>query len=363
MSDGSAPEVLSQILIRVEKSILHLSTNTLDMSMQCRIPAVSDEEGSFTLPARLLTDIIAAAIAPEITIRWSTLPGCFEARINPTSTTSYCRLFAGSAEDLPEPPTREEALKGHSLFINQQAFLMALASVAHAQSRDKTRFILHGVYFELRGKTLKLIGTDGRRLAFTRQRIKAPTPLSGGFILPRPAVQSLQRSLGVGAITKICFSARKAAFLIEADPAETGILDGVLVTSKLVEGKYPDYRKVIPRKSKVRAVFDPEILYKALHRVSLVNPNCVTLLLGDNTLQLSATGQGTDQANDQILTDFTLPEITARYNPAYILDALKAYPKDPVILELSERGDTPFLVIRAQPATFSVTCPIMKAAA
>lgn len=362
-SDGTPPDVLSQVLLRVEKSRLCLSTNNLDNAIQCKIPVTTDEEGSFSLPARKFTDVIAAAAGPDTTIRLSKLPSCLEAHINPGNTASYCRLFAGNPDEVPEPPSRESALNGQSFFINQEVFATALRNVVHAQDRDKTRFVLHSTYFEFAGEALNLVSTDGRRLAFTREKIQTSKPLSGGFVLPRPAVRHLQRALGIGDVAKVAFTARKAGFLIAADPGRTGIIDGVLLTSKLVEGQYPKYRKVIPRRAKARAHFFGGDLFAALHRVSLINPTCVTLKLEANRLSISAKSQDVGQADDSVPTVFGLAPVTAQYNPTLILGALEAYPKDEVSLEITTNAEYPFLTIRAQRATFSVASPIVKAAA
>ncbi len=323
--------ILSNVLIEAEKDQISLTTTNLDLGIRCRIKAEVKEGGAVTLPVKRLATIVREL--PNIDVTFDAAPNH---QVKLSSGGSNFRIMGIGREDFP-PLAEIGDDKAYSL---EQAELAGmLRSVAYAQSTDETRFILNGVYFNFKDQKLSLVATDGRRLALVSKEMETPAAKSGAIILPAKTVNELVRLLDKGAKVKISFSDRKAAFQIATDKDTSGLVDSIYLYSKVVEGNYPNYLQVIPKETHQRIKLERELFLQCIHRAGLVcsdKSNSVKIKLTSNLLEITAQSPDFGEAHESMAISYSGPELQVAFNPAFVMDPLRALAKDEVYFELKD---------------------------
>ena len=142
------------------------------------------------------------------------------------------------------------------------------------------RYMLKGVFFQFGKDNLSLVATDGRRLAVTSREMNISEGDEGEFILPSLTVSELEKLPDVGESVSISFTDRQVAFELKIESNEddaSGFIDSVYLVSKVVEGKYPNYKQVIPKDDFNAAEIERELMQECVHRAALVSDEKVTL--------------------------------------------------------------------------------------
>ncbi|MEN9662107.1 MAG: hypothetical protein RL324_1056 [Verrucomicrobiota bacterium] len=323
--------ILSNVLIEAEKDQISLTTTNLDLGIRCRIKAEVKEAGAVTLPVKRLATIVREL--PNVDVTFDAAPNH---QVKLSSGGSNFRIMGIGREDFP--PLAE--IGDDKDFTLEQAELAGmLRSVAYAQSTDETRFILNGVYFNFKDQKLSLVATDGRRLALVSKEMETPAAKSGAIILPAKTVSELVRLLDKGAKVKISFSDRKSAFQIATDKDTTGLIDNIYLYSKVVEGNYPNYLQVIPKETHQRIKLERELFLQCIHRAGLVcsdKSNSVKIKLTSNLLEITAQSPDFGEAHESMAISYSGPELQVAFNPAFVMDPLRALAKDEVYFELKD---------------------------
>ncbi len=323
--------ILSNVLIEAEKDQISLTTTNLDLGIRCKIKAEVKETGAITLPVKRLAGIVREL--PNIDV---TLDASPNHQVKLTSGGSTFRIMGIGKEEFP-PLAEFGEEKAYSL--DQAELVTMLKSVAYAQSTDETRYILNGVYFNFKDGKLSLVATDGRRLALVSKEIEVPEASAGAIILPAKTVGELTRLLDKGEKVKINFSDRRAAFQIATDKDSSGLIDHVYLYSKVVEGNYPNYHQVIPKETHQRIKLERELFLQCVHRAALVcseKANSVKIKLSTNLLELTAQSPDFGEAHESMAIGYSGPELQVAFNPAFLMDPLKALEKDEVFFEVKD---------------------------
>ena len=323
--------ILSNVLIEAEKDQISLTTTNLDLGIRCKIKAEVKETGAVTLPVKRLAGIVREL--PNLDVVFD---GAANHQVKLTSGGSTFRIMGIGKEEFPPLP---EFGEDHVYSLDQADLAMMLRSVSYAQSTDESRYILNGVYFNFRDGKLSLVATDGRRLALLSKDI--PTPESGGgaIILPAKTVSELTRLLDKGALVKINFNDRRAAFQIATDKDTSGLIDHIYLYSKVVEGNYPNYQQVIPKETHQRIKLERELLLQCVHRAALVcseKANSVKMKLSSNLLELTAQSPDFGEAHESMAISYSGPKLQVAFNPAFLIDPLRALTKDEVFFEVKD---------------------------
>ena len=323
--------ILSNVLIEAEKDQISLTTTNLDLGIRCKIKAEVKETGAVTLPVKRLAGIVREL--PNLDVVFD---GAANHQVKLTSGGSTFRIMGIGKEEFPPLP---EFGEDHVYSLDQADLAMMLRSVSYAQSTDESRYILNGLYFNFRDGKLSLVATDGRRLALLSKDI--PTPESGGgaIILPAKTVSELTRLLDKGALVKINFNDRRAAFQIATDKDTSGLIDHIYLYSKVVEGNYPNYQQVIPKETHQRIKLERELLLQCVHRAALVcseKANSVKMKLSSNLLELTAQSPDFGEAHESMAISYSGPELQVAFNPAFLIDPLRALTKDEVFFEVKD---------------------------
>ncbi|MFM7748960.1 MAG: DNA polymerase III subunit beta [Opitutaceae bacterium] len=323
--------ILSNVLIEAEKDQISLTTTNLDLGIRCKIKAEVKETGAVTLPVKRLAGIVREL--PNLDVVFD---GAANHQVKLTSGGSTFRIMGIGKEEFPPLP---EFGEDHVYSLDQADLSLMLKSVAYAQSTDESRYILNGVYFNFRDGKLSLVATDGRRLALLSKDIPTPESAGGAIILPAKTVAELTRLLDKGALVKINFNERRAAFQIATDKDTSGLIDHIYLYSKVVEGNYPNYQQVIPKETHQRIKLERELLLQCVHRAALVcseKANSVKMKLSSNLLELTAQSPDFGEAHESMAISYSGPELQVAFNPAFLIDPLRALTKDEVFFEVKD---------------------------
>jgi DNA polymerase-3 subunit beta len=323
--------ILSNVLIEAEKDQISLTTTNLDLGIRCKIKAEVKETGSVTLPVKRLATIVREL--PNIDV---TLDASPNHQVKLSSGGSNFRIMGIGKEEFPPLPEFGDE-KAYSL--EQAELATMLKNVSYAQSTDETRYILNGVYFNFKDGKLSLVATDGRRLALMAKEMTVPAASAGAIILPAKTVGELLRLLDKGEKVKINFNDRRASFQIATDKDTSGLIDSVYLYSKVVEGNYPNYQQVIPKETHQRIKLERELFLQCIHRAALVcseKANSVKIKLTSNLLEITAQSPDFGEAHESMAIGYSGPDLQVAFNPAFVMDPLRALTKDEVFFELKD---------------------------
>lgn len=325
--------ILSNVLIQAENDHLSLTTTNLDMGIRCRIRAEVLEPGGVTLPVRKLSTVVRALPDRSVEVEAS---GNNQAKI--TSGGSLFRMMGISQDEFPQLQSFDDR---HTFVAPQDNLQRMLRSVSYAQSSDENRYILNGVYFLFGDNKLNLVATDGRRLALVSEENQVPQESECSLILPAKTVAELERLLGQGPEVTITVSERQVAFEIKIaeDNDKGGLVDAIYLVSKIVEGNYPNYKQVIPKETENRIKVERELFADCVQRAAFMTSDknhSVKLKIHDNLLEITGSSPEFGESHESMAIQYSGAEVQVAFNPAYLLDPLKALPQDEVYFEFKD---------------------------
>lgn len=325
--------ILSNVLIQSsDDATLTLTTTNLDIGIRLNVKAQIEEAGAIALPVKKLFTIVKSL--PNIEVEIEVSPE-FQTKI--TSGGALFRIMGMPTNDFPPLPVVSEE---QSLTVPQGSFLRMLKSVAYAQSTDENRYVLNGVYFSCKEKELTLVATDGKRLGLITQDLEEEVPQEFHFVLPSKTTLELERILGQNGEVTIHPAGRQVSFDLQVSEEDTsGLVGKILVISKLLEGNYPNYTQVIPKDISHRVKLDRELLLDSLTRVSLVaseKNNAIRLKLEDNRLEIFGSSPELGESRESIAIAHDGPKIELAFNPQFLMDPLRAIPKDEIYFEFKD---------------------------
>lgn len=312
---GALP-VLSGLLVSAAGGHLELVGSDLEITIRSTASADVGEEGTAVLPARLFGDIVRALEGGVVSVEAT--PD--EARISSGRSDFALRVLP--AEEFP----RVHDSTGEAVRVGGALLAEALRQAIPAASRDDARPILTGVQLEARGEGLRLVATDSYRLGLRDLPGQQVLPEGTRVLVPAKALGELQRLLGEGDVA-ITISERDATF-------EVG---GVRITTRLIEGEFPNYQQLIPSGYPNRLTVGKEGFIEAIKRVRLVAQSRegapIRLSLAAERVELTATAQDIGEAHELLEAKYEGEEMVVAFNPEFLLDGVTAVDTDDVILE------------------------------
>jgi len=312
---GGALPALSGVRMEVSGDILKLAGSDLDLTVQVEVTVSGLVDGVCVIPARLAADIVRAVEPSAVLVE---AEGS-EAVISAGRSQFTVRLLP--AEEflrLPEPAAE-------AVTLDAATFSAALIQVVRAASRDDARPILTGVLLAAEAGGLRLVATDSYRLAL--RDLPGTSLLAEGkqVLVPARALGELTRVLGGGPTVTLRLGADQATF-------EAG---KVRLTTRLIEGEFPNYRQLIPSAYPNRLVVGKEPMIDAVRRVKLLAREAtpVRLALRADGVQLTAITQDVGQAREDVDAKYEGTDMTVAFNPDFLLEGIEAIPGDEVVLE------------------------------
>lgn len=323
--------ILSNVLISATEGKLSITATDLEVEMKTVAECQTDGELDFTLPARKLLDICKA------------LPEGTDMQISVEGERAVLRAgrgrYALGVLPAPDYPVIEAAPGNETFDVAQGTLKRLLDKTQFAMAQQDVRYYLNGLLLEADGGHIRTVATDGHRLALNEADIDAEVKLR--IILPRKAVLELYRLLtDTDAKVRVEVSPNHARFYI----------DDSVFTTKLIDGKFPDYERVIPGKGKILVKVDRELLRHALMRASILSNEKyrgIRFQMTDGLLQVVANNPEQEEAQEEMEVEYKGGELTIGFNVGYLLDVLGAVETDVVSLSLVDANSS--CLIQSEP--------------
>lgn len=331
VSPRSTLPILSNFLFEAENEKIKLSSTDLEVGVSCYISGEIVKEGSITIPAKRFGDIIRELPeGNEIEIRADETN-----QISVKSGKSQFLIMGLPKSDYPVLPLFPE----DKIFSIPQTQLKAmLRRTSFAVSTDETRYVLNGVYLIAEEGELKLIATDGRRLAYTARK-NIDKKASYRAIIPTKAVNEVGRILsaqeGEGDAV-VGITENQVAFKIGS----------ITILTRLIEGTFPNYEQVIPKKHERQIKLRTKETLSAVKQTSLLTSDktsTIKFTFGKNILRVSASTQGFGSGEVEMEIDHPGSTLEISFNPAFLIDVLKNVDEDEILLGLTN-SLTPALI-------------------
>jgi len=324
--------ILANVLIRKSGHALQLTTS--DLEIQIRTTAdLNGDAGDFTttVGARKVIDILRTMPSDQTVSLESS-----QAKLILKGGKSKFTLQTLPAEDFPL--VQEAANFGPAFSVPQKTLKALLHQVSFAMAVHDIRYYLNGILFVAEGKQLSLVATDGHRLAFTTATLDVEVPKQE-VILPRKTVLEMQRLLSDadGAI-EMRFASNQAKFVFE----------GMEFVTKLVEGKFPDYNRVIPKNHKNSIILGRQTLLSSLQRTAILTSDKfkgVRLNLDPGSLRVASNNAEQEEAVDEMDIDYNGQSIEIGFNVSYLIDVLLNMEQEMVKLELTDANSSALITI------------------
>jgi len=338
--------ILANVLIRKTGSSLQFTTSDLEIQIRTTAELEGDSENfTTTVGARKLIDILRTMPADQIVVLESS-----QNKVILKGGKSKFTLQTMPAEDFPV--VQESPGFGPVFSVPQKTLKDLLSQVSFAMAVHDIRYYLNGILFVAEGKQLSLVATDGHRLAFASALLDVEVPRQE-VILPRKTVIEMQRLLSdaEGAID-MQFANNQAKFAFE----------GMEFVTKLVEGKFPDYNRVIPKNHQNRITLGRLPLLATLQRTAILTSDKfkgVRLNIEPGTLRVASNNAEQEEAVDEIDIDYAGDSIEIGFNVTYLIDALSNMDQEMVKLELSD-GNSSALFTIPDNATFKYVVMPMR---
>ncbi|KQY85496.1 MULTISPECIES: DNA polymerase III subunit beta [Roseateles] len=333
--------ILANVLIRKTGNQVELTTSDLEIQVRTTVQFDGDAGNlSTTVGARKLIDILRSMPADQT--------------VSLTSNANKMTLQGGKSrftlQTLPADdfPLVQEAADFGPVFSVPQKVLKALINQVHfAMAVHDIRYYLNGILFVAEGKNLTLVATDGHRLALAQAELDADIPKQE-VILPRKTVLELMRLLKDGkgedkestdsAPIEMRFAGNQAKFSFS----------GMEFVTKLVEGKFPDYNRVIPKNHKFRLTLGRAPLLSSLQRAAILTSEkfkAVRLSFEPGLLSIASSNAEQEEAKEEIEIDYAGDKIETGFNVTYLMDALANMSQDMVCIDLNDSASSALLTI------------------
>jgi DNA polymerase-3 subunit beta len=324
--------VLANVLIRKTAGQVQLTTSDLEIQIRTHADLGGDDSSfATTVGARKLIDILRTLPADQTVSLESQ-----QSKLVLKGGKSKFTLQTLPAEDFPL--VQESPSFGPVFSVPQKTLKSLLGQVSFAMAVHDIRYYLNGILFVAEGKKLSLVATDGHRLAFASADLDVEVPKQE-VILPRKTVLELQRLLSDkdGAI-EMQFAANQAKFSFE----------GMEFVTKLVEGKFPDYNRVIPRNHQNIIILGRTALLAALQRAAIMTSEKfkgVRLNVEPGALRVASNNADQEEAVDELDIEYNGDAIEIGFNVTYLIDALTNMSQDMVRVELADGNSSALVTI------------------
>ena len=311
--------ILNNILLETTPEGLALTATNLEVGIRKTVPAEIADEGSTTAPARLLTDFVATLPDDQLEMELDAGTQTLSVRCGRFDTRIKCI----EADEFPPGPRPDE---GDRLTIPLEELLGAIEQTQMATSTDEARPVLTGELMDIEGRHLKLVATDGHRLAERKLSAASGDDLQARLIVPARALGELPRAFrGESGEVEVLVSKARNQIFFRAGTSE--------VTSRLIDGTYPNYAQVIPNKSSTTVRVPTGELMQTVRAVSLFardSANVIRIRAQQGSVVLSATTNEVGDSRAELNADVDGSEIQIAFNARYVLDALAVVEQDQV---------------------------------
>ena len=318
--------VLANLLVRVSGGQLALTGTDLEVEMVARTAVEEAQDGEITIPARKLFDIVRALPdGSRVTISQS------GDKVTVQAGRSRFSLATLPANDFP---SLDEVDATEQVSVPEAALKELLERTAFAMAQQDVRYYLNGLLFDLRDKALRCVATDGHRLALCEAVLEETVQTKRQIIVPRKGVLELQRLLE-GGDRELEMEMGRSHIRVKRDD--------VTFTSKLIDGRFPDYEAVIPIGADREVKVDREAFRASLQRAAILSNEKyrgVRIEVSPGQLKINAHNPEQEEAQEEIEADTRVDSLVIGFNVNYLLDALSALRDEHVVIQLRDSNSS-----------------------
>lgn len=322
--------ILSNILIEADNNVLTLSSTDMDISIKESIDCIVKENGSTTLNAQIMFDIIKK-LPDTSEIEFISNDGKI---LTIRSNVSKFSLSCLPKDEFPIIETKTS--NATKIKVNPNTLLNLINKTKFAISNEETRYFLNGLYFNITSIDAKsnvtFVGTDGHRLATSSSTINTSIDEVPGVIIPKKTIIELSKLLleKIDDI-EIDISSNKIIFYIEK----------IILISKLIDGNFPDYNRVIPKDNKNDLKVNRLNLLSAVDRVSTIandNSPSIKFKLIKDLINLSSINNENSTATEDLIAEYKGDEIEIGFNSRYIMDILDNLEEEEILISFKDNS-------------------------
>ena len=319
--------ILSTVLVTAEKGDITFSATDLDISVTSKVKGKTDEKGTLAVPAKKLAEIVKSLSDGSVTMEAT------GEKLTLTCGKSRFVINGRSAEDFPKLPKQESKT---SFGIDPETLTKLIQKTIYAVSTDLTRPALCGVLWDISRKGISMVSTDGHRLSKVDLVREFPGIEGAQVIIPPKALTTLRSYAEGEKEVKISIGENSVSFEME----------DTVIYSRLLEGPFPTYEKVIPTANEKELIVLRDDLANATKRVSILSDTLthqVVFSAGKDKLTLHVNTQEIGEAKEEITAKFTADPMDIGYNASYVMDVLKTIDADEISFKL-DRADNAGLI-------------------
>src|SRR5215831_4448746 len=317
--------VLANVLLAARDGKLHITGTDLEVELVAMSTVSVQQPGDITVPGRKLLEIFRA-LPEKASVTLSTEGE----RVSVRASRSR---FTLSSLPAAEFPLVEEINAQQTLSIEQGEFRRLIDKTHFSMAQQDVRYYLNGLLLETDGKSLRAVATDGHRLALCEMELEGRAKTTSQVIVPRKGVLELQRILGTEGTIELAIGTNHVR-------AQIG---DIRFTSKLIDGRFPEYARVIPANPTKKVEADRETLRQALQRTAILSNEKyrgIRLTVKEDLLTLQAHNPEQEEAEDQVEVSYKGEEVEIGFNVNYLLDALSAIEGDRVEIGLTDSNSS-----------------------
>jgi DNA polymerase-3 subunit beta len=317
--------ILSNVLLVARNGELAVTATDLEVELVSRTEVDVAAGGEITVSGRKLLDI-CKALPDDATIQIS-VSG------EKMSVRSGRSKFSLATLPAAEFPTVEDIKASQSITVPKTVLGELIGKTHFAMAQQDVRYYLNGMLLEVQGKHLRAVATDGHRLALCQAPLDGSKLAEQQVIIPRKGVLELQRLLAGDGTVDLQLGENHVRIQIE----------GIRFTSKLIDGRFPEYGRVIPKDSDNELKAEKELLKRALQRTAILSNEKyrgIRLVIRDSGVMLQAHNPEQEEAEEEVEVEYSGDDMEIGFNVNYLLDAIGAIDGDTVIVSVTDSNSS-----------------------
>ena len=318
--------ILGNVLVKSTGGDLSLTSTDLEIEMVAKVESDNSDDFQTTIPARKLLDI-SKALPDSSNINFN----IDENRVSLTSGRSRFTLATLPARDFPGLDEIEEQ---QAFTIPQGEFKALFDKTSFAMAQQDVRYYLNGILMEITAGQIKLVATDGHRLALAQYETDTGIEGEKQIIIPRKAVLELSRLLDASDSPVQCILSQNH-FRVKTD--------SLVFTTKLIDGKFPDYQRVIPVDGNKDLEVDRDTLKQSMSRIAILSNEKyrgIRLALSAGNLSIQANNPDQEEAEEELQVDYDEAEMEIGFNVTYLIDVLNVLDSEKVQIKLKDANSS-----------------------
>jgi DNA polymerase-3 subunit beta len=325
VSARSTIQLLGGILLEAEDDSVRLSATDMELSIQTSSPAEVEEGGRVVVPARIFNDVVRSLPGGELSLAHDRSEGV----VRLSARDNEYRIRAYAAEDFPQLPKFDEA---EAFKMSGEALVETVEKVSRSYSRDETRPVLTGILISFEESRVRMVTTDSYRLSIKETELATTFDGSREAIIPARAMQEVGRifSSSEEEQVEVVLSENQALFRI----------GDVLFGTRLIEGNFPEYKRLLPNAFEREISVQREDLIGTLRRVNLfaqrqTPPVPVSLTFSEGAVEVTVRNGEVGEAREKLPAN-SEDDFHISFNPSYLLDGVSAVDSEKVLFRLNE---------------------------